>query len=126
MASILAVDVSYSMRQAVALTLEASGHKVVLAEDGLTALALARAQRFDLVLTDLVMPHMDGITLVAELRKIPEFQHIPLLMLTTQNSVEQKIAGKRAGATGWIVKPVNPNQLLEVIEHTLGQSQALV
>jgi two-component system chemotaxis response regulator CheY len=107
------------MRQAVAHSLERGGHEVVAAEDGVAALQLARQRHFDLVLTDVVMPNMDGITLVSELRKLPEFHQVPLLMLTTQSGDGPKRAGKRAGATGWIVKPVNPEQLLEVVESTL-------
>jgi two-component system, chemotaxis family, chemotaxis protein CheY len=119
MASILAVDDSYSMRQAVSLTLEGGGHEVVTAEDGLAALQVAGQRRFDLVLTDLMMPRMDGISLVAELRKRPEFQHTPLLMLTTQSDDACKRAGKAAGASGWIVKPFGPDQLLDVVEQML-------
>jgi len=100
--------------------LRRGGHEVVAVEDGLAALRLARQRQFDLVLTDVVMPHMDGITLVSELRKLPEFQHVPLLMLTTRSGDEPGQAGKQAGATGWIAKPVNPEQLLEIVENMLG------
>lgn len=119
MASILAVDDSCSMRHAVTHMLRRGGHEVIAVEDGLAALQLARQRRFDLVLTDVVMPNMDGITLVSELRKLPEFHRVPLLMLTTQSGDAPKQAGRQAGATGWIVKPVNPEQLLEVVEATL-------
>ncbi len=120
MASILAVDDSASMRQMVSFTLKSAGHQVTEAEDGVAALNLARSGSFDLVLTDVNMPNMDGITLIGELRKLPNYKFTPLLMLTTESSSDKKMAGKNAGATGWIVKPFNPDQLLAVIKKALG------
>ena len=120
MASILAVDDSASMRQMVSFTLKSAGHNVTEAEDGMIALNKAKTASFDLVITDVNMPNMDGITLIAELRKLPNFKFTPLLMLTTESSTDKKMAGKNAGATGWIVKPFNPDQLLAVINKALG------
>jgi len=120
MASILAVDDSSSMRQMVAFTLKSDGHQVTEAEDGVAALSIAKGSSFDLVLTDVNMPNMDGITLIGELRKLPNFKGTPLLMLTTESAADKKQAGKDAGATGWIVKPFNPEQLLAVIKRALG------
>jgi len=120
MASILAVDDSASMRQMVSFTLKSAGHQVTEAEDGVVALNLARSGNYDLVLTDVNMPNMDGITLIGELRKLPNYKFTPLLMLTTESSSDKKMAGKNAGATGWIVKPFNPDQLLAVIKKALG------
>ena len=120
MASILAVDDSASMRQMVSFTLKSAGYDVTAAEDGLVALNIAKAGSFDLVITDVNMPNMDGISLIAELRKLPNFKFTPLLMLTTESSMDKKMAGKGAGATGWIVKPFNPDQLLAVIKKALG------
>jgi two-component system chemotaxis response regulator CheY len=120
MASILAVDDSASMRQMVSFTLKSVGHQVTEAEDGMVALNLAKSGSFDLVITDVNMPNMDGISLIAELRKLPNFKFTPLLMLTTESSSDKKMAGKNAGATGWIVKPFNPDQLLAVIKKALG------
>ena len=120
MASILAVDDSASMRQMVSFTLKSAGHNVAEAEDGLVALNLAKSSTYDLVITDVNMPNMDGITLISELRKLPNFKFTPLLMLTTESSNDKKMAGKSAGATGWIVKPFNPDQLLAVIKKALG------
>ena len=120
MASILAVDDSASMRQMVSFTLKSAGHNVTEAEDGLVALNIAKTSSFDLVITDVNMPNMDGISLIAELRKLPNFKFTPLLMLTTESSMDKKMAGKNAGATGWIVKPFNPDQLLAVIKKALG------
>ena len=120
MASILAVDDSASMRQMVSFTLKSAGHNVTEAEDGQVALNIAKTTSFDLVITDVNMPNMDGIALIAELRKLPRFKFTPLLMLTTESSSDKKMAGKNAGATGWIVKPFNPDQLLAVIKKALG------
>jgi two-component system chemotaxis response regulator CheY len=112
---ILAVDDSISMRQMVHYTLRSAGYEVVQAADGVEALEVARKGSVDLVLTDVHMPNMDGITLVRELRTLPSYKFVPMLMLTTESSQEKKIEGKRAGATGWIVKPFNPEQLLATI-----------
>lgn len=119
MAKILAVDDSASMRQMVSFTLKGAGHEVVEAVDGVDALAKAQGQKFDLVVSDVNMPNMDGITLIAELRKIPAFKFTPMLMLTTESSGDKKQQGKAAGATGWIVKPFNPDQLLATIGKVL-------
>ena len=108
------------MRQMVSFTLKSAGHDVTEAEDGVVALNQARSGNFDLVITDVNMPNMDGITLISELRKLPNYKFTPLLMLTTESSSDKKMAGKNAGATGWIVKPFNPDQLLAVIKKALG------
>ena len=120
MASILAVDDSASMRQMVSFTLKSAGHEVTEAQDGVEALNKAKSGSYDLVITDVNMPNMDGITLIAELRKLANFKFTPLLMLTTESGSDKKMAGKNAGATGWIVKPFNPDQLLTVIKKALG------
>lgn len=120
MASILTVDDSSSMRQMVSFTLKSDGHDVTEAEDGVVALNIARTRGFDLVLTDVNMPNMDGIQLIRELRQLPNYKGTPLLMLTTESASDKKQAGKEAGATGWIVKPFNPDQLLAVIKRALG------
>ncbi len=120
MAKILAVDDSTSMRQMVTFTLKGAGYEVVEAADGVEALDKAKAQKFDLVLSDVNMPKMDGITLIRELRTLPAFKFTPILMLTTESAGEKKQEGKAAGATGWIVKPFNPEQLLATINKVLG------
>jgi len=119
MAKILAVDDSTSMRQMVSFTLKAKGHEVTEAVDGVDALGKAKANGFDLVLSDVNMPNMDGISLVKELRKLPSFKFTPILMLTTESTGDKKQEGKAAGATGWIVKPFNPDQLLASINKVL-------
>jgi two-component system chemotaxis response regulator CheY len=120
MAHILAVDDSASMRQMVAFTLKGAGHEVTEAADGQAALDLAKAKKFDLVLSDINMPRMDGITLTKELRSLPNFKFTPILMLTTESGMDKKQDGKAAGATGWIVKPFNPEQLLATIKKVMG------
>lgn len=116
MATILAVDDSASMRQMVSFTLKSAGHEVIEAVDGVDALNKAKGNNPDAVLTDVNMPNMDGITLITELRKLPTYKHTPMLMLTTESSGEMKGKGKSAGATGWLVKPFNPDQLLATIK----------
>ncbi len=116
---ILAVDDSASMRQMVLLTLKGAGYDVVQACDGVEALELARRGVVDLVLTDVHMPLMDGITLVRELRSLPDYKFVPMLVLTTESSQERKMEGKRAGATGWIIKPFDPPQLLATIARVI-------
>jgi two-component system chemotaxis response regulator CheY len=120
MTKILAVDDSASMRQMVCFTLKSAGYDVVEACDGQEALDKAQGITVDLVLSDVNMPIMDGITLVGELRKLPAYKFVPMLMLTTESAGDKKMAGKEAGATGWIVKPFNPEQLLGTIKKVLG------
>lgn len=120
MAKILAVDDSTSMRQMVVFTLKGAGHDVTEAGDGMQALQLAKGKQFDLVLTDVNMPRMDGITLIKELRALPNYKFTPILTLTTESGADKKTQGKAAGATGWIVKPFNPDQLLATIKRVLG------
>ena len=117
---ILAVDDSASMRQMVAFTLKSAGFDVAEAEDGQAALDLAKTEKFKLVLADVNMPRMDGITLVRNLRTLAEYKFTPLLMLTTESTPEKKMEGKAAGATGWLVKPFNPEQLVATVQRVLG------
>lgn len=118
-ASILAVDDSASMRQMVSFTLKGAGYDVVEAADGVQALNIAKTRSVNLVITDVNMPNMDGISLIRELRALPSYKFTPLLMLTTESSPEKKQEGKAAGATGWIVKPFNPEQLLNTVKKVL-------
>jgi len=120
MANILAVDDSSSMRQMVSFTLKGAGHNVVEAVDGQDALNKAKSQQFDLIVTDVNMPVMDGIEFIRNLRGEANYKFTPMLMLTTESSSDKKTAGKAAGATGWIVKPFNPDQLLNTVSKVLG------
>jgi len=119
MARILAVDDSAAMRQMVGITLTSAGHEVHQAADGRQALQIAERQKFDLVITDVNMPVMDGLTLVRHLRNLPSYRGVPLLVLTTEATTEKKLEGKAAGATGWLVKPFNPERLLATVAKVL-------
>ncbi len=104
----------------VAFTLASAGFDVSEAPDGQAALSMAQRERFNLVLADVNMPNMDGLSLVRALRALPDYKFTPLLMLTTESSPEKKQEGKAAGATGWLVKPFNPEQLLNTVKRVLG------
>jgi two-component system chemotaxis response regulator CheY len=116
MKKILAVDDSSSVRQMVSFTLKGAGYEVVDAVDGKDGLDKAGRDKFDMVITDLNMPNLDGIQLITELRKMPGYGFVPILLLTTESQPEKKDAGRKAGATGWIVKPFNSEQLTSVIK----------
>lgn len=120
MACVLTVDDSASMRQMVAHTLKSAGHEVLEAADGEQALQVARGKAFNLVITDVNMPRMDGIALIKQLRALAGYRFTPILLLTTESGQDKKLEGKAAGATGWIVKPFNPDQLLATIRKVLG------
>jgi two-component system chemotaxis response regulator CheY len=119
MSKILVVDDSNSIRDMVSFTLKSSGYQTVEAQDGQDGLSKAQKGTFDLVITDVNMPNMDGITLCQELRKLSNFQYTPILMLTTESSTDMKQRGKAAGATGWLVKPFNPDKLLATIKRVV-------
>lgn len=119
MQSILAVDDSPSMRKMVSFTLTGAGYNVVEAVDGQDALEKAESHDIDLVLADQNMPRLDGIGLTRKLREHPKFKTIPILILTTESSDQMKQAGRSAGATGWLVKPFDPNRLIEVIQKVM-------
>jgi len=115
MKKILAVDDSASIRQMVGFTLRAAGYEVVDAVDGQDALTKVGKDKFDMIITDLNMPNVDGLQLIAAVRKLAGYTFIPILMLTTESQAEKKDAGRKAGATGWIVKPFNAEQLTSTI-----------
>ncbi len=120
MAKVLVVDDSASMRQMVSFALKSAGHSTIEAEDGKKALDIcSQVGSIDLVLTDVNMPVMDGITLVKNLRGMPSFKFTPILMLTTESSADKKTQGKAAGATGWIVKPFTPDKLVSTVARVL-------
>lgn len=118
--TIMAVDDSTSIRQMVRFALKQAGHEVIEAADGNDALAQLDGRRVDMIITDLNMPHLDGIGLIKEVRSRSAYRGIPIVMLTTESQEKKKMEGKAAGATGWIVKPFRPEQLLSVIGKVLG------
>ena len=115
----LVVDDSISMRQMVAVTLRQAGFTVFEGEHGKQGLERLDAHAIDLVITDVNMPVMDGLAFVAELRTRPKHKFTPVLVLTTESHDAKKQAGRAAGATGWLVKPFNPQQLLQVVARVL-------
>lgn len=114
--TVIAVDDSMSIRETVKLALQSAGYTVLTAEDGARGLSLCETQRADLVVTDLNMPNLDGIGLITRLRALPAYRFTPILMLTTESQDEKKQAGKKAGATGWIVKPFDPVRFIGVVQ----------
>jgi two-component system chemotaxis response regulator CheY len=118
--TILSVDDSASVRQMVKLTLTGAGYQVIQANDGAEGLAAARGAAVDMVVTDLNMPNMNGLALIRELRKLPNYVGVPILFLTTESDEAMKKEAKAAGATGWITKPFQQDQLLSVVRKVLG------
>jgi two-component system chemotaxis response regulator CheY len=117
---IMTADDSASVRQMVAFTLRQAGYEVVEAEDGQAALDELDRRPVDMLITDLNMPRLDGIELIRQTRSKNQFKFIPIIMLTTESQEEKKQEGKSSGATGWIVKPFRPEQLLGVVKKVLG------
>lgn len=113
--SVLVVDDSNSMRQMVSFTMKEAGFDVIEGSNGQEAIDRVKGKSVNLVITDLNMPVMDGMSMIRTLRTMSEFKFTPILMLTTESQQEKKSEGKAAGATGWIVKPFNPEQLLQVV-----------
>ncbi len=117
--TIMTVDDSASVRQMVSFTLKNEGYTVIEASDGKDALGKLKG-KVDMIITDLNMPNMDGIELIRSVRALPAYKFIPIVMLTTESQASKKQEGKTAGATGWIVKPFKPDQLLAVVRKVLG------
>lgn len=114
--TVMTVDDSQTIRKMVSHTLQDAGYNVLEADDGVNALSVLTENKADIIITDLNMPNMDGITLIRELRALAKYQKTPILMLTTEVDDKKKAASKEAGATGWIVKPFKPEKLLSVLE----------
>lgn len=117
---IMTADDSTSMRQMINFILKQAGYEVVEAVDGRDAVNKLSDIHVDMLLTDLNMPNKNGLELIETVRSIPKFKFMPIIMLTTESQTEMKQKGKAAGATGWIVKPFKPKQLLAVIKKVLG------
>lgn len=119
MKRILAVDDSVSIREMVTFTLKQAGYDVASAIDGMDGLSKAKSGQYDLIISDINMPKMDGISMITQLRTETDYRFTPILMLTTESGSEKKSAGKSAGATGWIVKPFNPEKLIATVKKVL-------
>ncbi len=113
--TILIVDDSASLRQVVNIALSSAGYDVVEACDGVDALSKLDGRKFHLIISDVNMPNMDGITLVQEVKKKPEYKFTPIIMLTTESQEEKKAQGQAAGARAWVVKPFQPAQMLAAV-----------
>jgi len=120
-ASILIVDDSNSVRMAIRMALTGAGYAVTEAADGAQGLSKANGSKFDMIITDLNMPNMDGLTMIRTLRKSPAQCGTPILFLTTESEDAMKQQAKTAGATGWLVKPFVPDQLVKVVRKVLGR-----
>jgi two-component system chemotaxis response regulator CheY len=120
-ASILTVDDSASIRMTIKLALSDAGYSVDEAENGSAGIDKANAGNFDLIITDLNMPVMDGLTMIEELRKLPAHAGVPIIFLTTESDEAMKQRAKAAGATGWLTKPFNPEQLVRIAKKVLGR-----
>jgi two-component system chemotaxis response regulator CheY len=114
--TLLIVDDSASMRQMVSFTLKDAGYDIIAATNGKDALTKLDGAKISMVITDLNMPEMDGIELIKQLRGKAGFKFTPIVMLTTESQDSKKMAGKQAGASGWIVKPFKPDQLLDPVK----------
>jgi two-component system chemotaxis response regulator CheY len=117
---VMTVDDSRTMREMVAFTLRNAGYQVSEAEDGAKALAALQQAPVDVVITDLNMPNMDGVSLIRALRADPKWRALPILMLTTESDATKKAEGRSAGATGWLVKPFDPAKLVDVVQRVAG------
>ena len=112
---IMVIDDSASLRQVVSIALKSAGYEVLEAADGADALAKLDGDRVHLMICDVNMPNMDGITFVKELKKRPDYRFVPVLMLTTESRESRKREGQLAGAKAWVVKPFRPEQILNAV-----------
>jgi len=120
MAKILTVDDSRVIRDLVEAVLIENGHEVVTADDGVEGLNAVRAQQFDMILSDINMPNMTGISMVSKVRRIAGYEHTPIIMLTTESSDFKKDKAKKMGATGWLQKPFDPERLMKAVNKLVG------
>lgn len=120
-ASILTVDDSPSIRVAIKIALGNAGYAVTEAANGAEGIEKARAAAFDMIITDLNMPVMDGLTMIEEMRKLPSLMGVPIVFLTTESDAGMKERAKAAGATGWLTKPFDPDTLVRLAKKVLGR-----
>ena len=120
-ASILTVDDSASIRLTTRVALSNAGYQITEAVDGMDGIAKLNAGQFDLIVTDLNMPNMDGLTMIRELRKMPAHMGVPVIFLTTESDNDMKQQANAAGATGWLTKPFDPESLVKIVRKVLGK-----
>jgi len=120
MALILTVDDSKVIRDLVAAVLIENGHEVVTANDGIEGLDASRNQQFDMILSDINMPNMTGISMVSKVRRLAGYEYVPIVMLTTESSDFKKSKAKNMGATGWLQKPFDPERLMKAVNKLIG------
>jgi two-component system chemotaxis response regulator CheY len=113
--TIMVVDDSASLRNVVCIALKGAGYDVIEASDGREALSKLTGQKVHLIVSDVNMPNMDGITMVRAIKKLPAYKFTPIMMLTTESQPEKKAEGKAAGAKAWLVKPFQPPVLLDAV-----------
>lgn len=113
--TIMIVDDSASLRQVVSIALKSSGYDVIEGIDGKDALSKLTGQKVHLIISDVNMPNMDGITFVKEVKKLPDYKFTPVIMLTTEAGEDKKAAGQAAGAKAWVVKPFKPEQMITAV-----------
>ncbi|KUL41405.1 response regulator [Actinoplanes awajinensis] len=118
--TILIVDDSASVRQVVSIALKGAGYEVITANDGKDALSKLGGQRIHLIISDVNMPNMDGITFVAEAKKLPAYKFTPIIMLTTESQEDKKKQAQAAGAKAWVTKPFQPEQMLSAVSKLVG------
>ncbi len=114
--TIMTIDDSASIRQVVGITLKKAGYDVIEANDGKDALGKLKGQKVHLIVCDVNMPNMDGITFLKEIRQVAAYKFTPIIMLTTESQAAKKEEGRAAGARAWVVKPFKPEQMLAAIE----------
>lgn len=113
--TVMVVDDSASVRQVVGLALRGAGYSVIEGIDGVDALSKLKGQKIHLIISDVNMPNMDGITFVTEVKKLPLYKFTPVIMLTTESQEGKKLQGQAAGARAWVVKPFQPAQMLAAV-----------
>ena len=119
MKNFLVVDDSFTIREMVSSCIQGEGKNIIKAADGAEALALAKENTFDFVVTDFNMPHINGLALVEALRGLPQYKSIPILILATESSPELKLKGREVGVTGWILKPINLDTFAGIVEQVI-------
>ena len=121
---IMVIDDSAALRQSVVDALIDAGYEVIGAADGKEALGMLDGSKVDLMICDVHMPRMDGLTFVREVKQLVDYRFVPVIMLTTESSEKSRLAGLQAGAKAWVVKPFRPDQILHAVAKLVPQARA--